>query len=295
MNRRTFVKGAAVAVAASAVGCVGYAIGVEPHWLEIVTRDLVIENLPKQLEGIRLAQVSDLHIGPQVSDEYITSSFDRLRAYSPDIVVVTGDFLTYRPIRGDAQFAQLGRVIARLPRGRLATLGILGNHDYGVGWREGTVAQKVVDEAARVGIRMLRNETTSVEGLDVIGVDDLWAKRAEPSIALAQRQNTARIVLVHNPDAADKLSWPSYRGWMLAGHTHGGQCKSPFLPPPLLPVENRRYVAGPVSVDANRTLYISRGVGHLTRARFNVRPEMTVFTLRSAPQIAQRQSSLFLR
>ena len=69
---------------------------------------------------------------------------------------------------------------------------------------------------------------------------------------------------------------------MLAGHTHGGQCKPPFLPPPLLPVNNKRYVAGEVQVDAKRTLYISRGVGHLIRARFNVRPEITLFTLKAA-------------
>ncbi|HEY9229692.1 MAG TPA: hypothetical protein VIP11_23785, partial [Gemmatimonadaceae bacterium] len=70
-------------------------------------------------------------------------------------------------------------------------------------------------------------------------------------------------------------------GWFLAGHTHGGQCKAPFLPPPLLPVRNRRYVSGIVDVAQGRTLYISRGVGHLIRARFNVRPEITVFTLRA--------------
>ena len=73
---------------------------------------------------------------------------------------------------------------------------------------------------------------------------------------------------------------------MLAGHTHGGQCKPPFLPPPLLPVQNHRYVAGEVAVDTHRTLYISRGVGHLIRARFNVRPEITLFTLRNRQPLA---------
>lgn len=264
----------------------GYAIGIEPHWLEIVTRELVIENLPRQLDGARLAQVSDLHIGPQVSDAYLTHSFARLGEYAPDIVVVTGDFLSYRERRGAEQFQQVGRVIAQLPRGRLATLGILGNHDYGVGWREEHVALQVAAEAEKVGVRILRNEVTPVEGLDIIGVDDLWAHRAEPSVALARRQNAARLVLVHNPDAADQVAWPTFRGWMLAGHTHGGQCRPPFLRPPLLPVANRRYVAGAVELDANRSLYISRGVGHLIIARFNVRPEITVFTLRPAPQIA---------
>jgi predicted MPP superfamily phosphohydrolase len=282
VNRRVFVKRTAAAFAVAGAGCVAYAIGVEPHWLEIVQRDLPIGNLPRVLDGARLAQVSDLHIGTDVSDEYIIRSFDRLRALAPDIVVVTGDFLTHRIDRGDEQFQQIGAVMSHLPHGRLGTFGILGNHDYGFGWRQPEVADKVVAAVEHAGIRMLRNETQSVSGLDIIGVDDMWAERGDTAKAFSGRANAAGIVLVHNPDAADLYRWPEYRGWMLAGHTHGGQCKAPFLPPPLVPVQNPRYVSGEVAVDANRSLYISRGVGHLIRARFNARPEITVFTLGAA-------------
>lgn len=267
---------------ATAVGGIGYTIGIEPHWLEIVERDLRIEKLPRALEGARLAQLSDLHVGPQVSDEYLLHSFDRLRALAPDVVVFTGDFLSHRTSRGKAQYQQLRAVLAHLPHGRLTTVGILGNHDYGPGWGDSSVAAKVVAEAERAGMRILRNEVQSVAGLDIIGVDDLWSHRGNSVAALGARESAAGLVLVHNPDAADEQQWPAYRGWMLAGHTHGGQCKPPFLPPPQLPVRNRRYVSGAVSVDADRTLYISRGVGYLIRARFNVRPEITLFTLRSA-------------
>ncbi|HKW11543.1 MAG TPA: metallophosphoesterase [Gemmatimonadaceae bacterium] len=282
MNRRVFLERGLGAVAASAVGCVGYAIGIEPHWLEMVERDLPVENLPTNLAGARLAHISDIHIGPLVSDDYIVHSLHRVRALQPEIVVFTGDFLTYRAARREAQYAQLRAVLAHLPTGRLATLGILGNHDYGRGWNDPAVAAKVVVEVERAGMRILRNETANVGGLDIVGVDDLWAHRGDPARALAARTGDAAIALVHNPDAADELGWPGFRGWMLAGHTHGGQCKPPFLPPPLLPVRNRRYVSGAVTVDAGRTLYISRGVGHLIRARFLVRPEITLFTLRQA-------------
>ena len=71
-------------------------------------------------------------------------------------------------------------------------------------------------------------------------------------------------------------------GWVLAGHTHGGQCKPPFLRPPALPVRNKRYSAGAIDAGNGRTLYINRGLGHLIRVRFNVRPEITLFTLRRA-------------
>jgi uncharacterized protein len=280
VNRRTFLIRGAAAVATAGVGCVGYAIGVEPHWLEIVERDLPIDRLPTALEGLRLAQISDIHIGPRVSDDYVVHSFERIAALKPDIIAITGDFISYRAERGAAQFEQLRSVLTHLPKGRLATLGILGNHDYGRNWSEPAVAEMVVAEAERAGVQILRNESRTVSGLDLIGVDDLWARQADAAAALRARQSDAALVLVHNPDAADRLRWPEYRGWMLAGHTHGGQCKPPFLPPPLLPVQNKRYVSGAVEVDSDRTLYISRGVGHLIRARFNVRPEITVFTLR---------------
>ncbi len=282
MNRRQFVQYSATAVALGGIGTVGYTLGIEPHWLEITTPDLPIAHLPAALEGARLAQLCDLHIGPQVSDEYLIRSFERVRALAPDIVVITGDIVSYSQLRGDSLYGKLRDVISQVPRGRLATLGILGNHDYGGNWRMPVVAARVVAEAERAGVQMLRNETQAVAGLDFIGVDDLWARAGDPVAALRTRTNDAAVVLVHNPDAADKQSWPDFRGWMLAGHTHGGQCKAPFLPPPLLPVENKRYVAGRVPVDAARTLYISRGVGHLIQARFNVRPEVAVFTLRRA-------------
>src|SRR3569833_2526682 len=97
--RRTFVRRTAGAVVASAVGVVGYTIGVEPHWLEIVERNLAIDDLPGALEGARLVQLSDLHIGPQVSDDYIVHSFDRVRSLALDLFVCTGDFITHRASR----------------------------------------------------------------------------------------------------------------------------------------------------------------------------------------------------
>jgi uncharacterized protein len=281
ISRRALLRTGAAA-AASGVACFGYATLIEPHWLEIVERELPIDQLPASLDGIRLAQVSDVHVGPRVSDAYLIASFERLRSRRPDIVVVTGDFISHRVARRDEQFAQLRAVLRHVPLGRLGTFGILGNHDYGANWSEPPVAARVVDEAGRAGIHVLRNESHVVSGLELIGVDDLWAGRSNPLTAQRARTSDAALVLVHNPDTADTHPWGDYRGWMLAGHTHGGQCKPPFLPPPILPVQNRRYAAGEVDVDSRRTLYINRGLGHLIQARFNVRPEITLFTLRRA-------------
>jgi uncharacterized protein len=280
MNRRTFLKLGALASASTATGVGGYTWLIEPHWEKIVERDLAVANLPASLAGARLVQISDIHVGPRVDDDYLIGALGRAAALHPDIVVVTGDFISYRQERGNAQFDQLRGVLAHLPRGRLATLGILGNHDYGRNWSQPEVAARVVAEAERAGVRLLRNDVATVEGLDVIGVDDLWAHQSDTKRALDARTSDAALVLCHNPDAMDELSWADYRGWILAGHTHGGQCKPPFLPPPMLPVRNKRYTAGEIPLADGRRLYINRGLGHLIQVRFNVRPEITAFTLR---------------
>ncbi len=280
MDRRRFIKiGIGAAAAAVPLGVVGYTLKIEPHWLEIVRRPLPIRNLPQALNGRTLVHMSDIHIGPQVSDEFVLECFRRVREMEPDIVVYTGDYISYRRSRGESQYSQLRDVFSQSPRGRLASVGILGNHDYGVNWSEPDVARKIAAEVERAGVRMLSNDVANVVGLDIIGVDDVWARQSDSRGALLKRTSDAAIALCHNPDAQDVLDWTGYSGWVLSGHTHGGQCKAPFLPPPLLPVQNRRYVKGEVAVNAERTLYINRGIGHLIQARFNVRPEVTVFEL----------------
>lgn len=291
MNRREFLRRTWIASAASAVGVGGYAWRIEPHWVEFVERDLPVAALPAALDGARLMQFSDLHVGPSVDDDYLIGAFGRASAYKPDVVVMTGDFLSYRHARGESQFAQLRDVLAHFPNGRLATVGILGNHDYGRGWGEPLVAARIVREAERAGVRVLRNQVATVQGLDIVGMDDLWARRANPAEALGHRASDAAVALCHNPDALDRLPWNGYRGWVLAGHTHGGQCKPPFLPPPILPVRNRRYTAGEIALADGRRLYINRALGHLLHVRFNVRPEITVFTLRAGASVPAHPAS----
>jgi predicted MPP superfamily phosphohydrolase len=278
MNRRRFLR-VALGAAAAGVGLGMYTWKVEPFWLEVVRRRLPVSGLPPSLEGRSLAQLSDLHVGPRISDAYILDVFDTVRVISPDIVVYTGDFTTY-----EADIHEhAARVYARVPRGGLGTFGILGNHDYGPGWAHPEVAARHASMLTAAGVRILSNEVAEVSGLQIAGMDDLWAQRFDAAGTIAKlAAGRPAIVLSHNPDTVDLPGWEDYRGWILAGHTHGGQCKPPFLPPPLLPVRNRRYTAGDFEIEGGRRMYISRGIGHLRQVRFNARPELTVFELRRA-------------
>ncbi len=279
LTRRRFLQAGAAALA-SGLGAGGYSRFVEPHWLEITRHEMPIENLPADLEGTTLAQISDLHVGPRVDSGYLVSVLDRTRALEPDIVAFTGDLITNN---GAIAFEELARVLEHWPRGRLATVATLGNHDYGKNWAQPEVAAKVQQRAREAGITVLRNATLEIGGLQIAGLDDLWGTNFNPQPVLdGLDARRAALVLCHNPDAADRPIWRNFRGWMLSGHTHGGQCKPPFLPPPILPVANRRYTAGEIELSGDRRMYISRGVGHLLKARFNVRPEVTLFTMRPA-------------
>ena len=277
LTRRKFIWMAGAGLVGSAVTTGLYAWRIEPHWVEVVERLLPVAQLSAALAGKRLVQISDLHVGPRVDDQYLMATLDRVRALCPDILVITGDFISYW---GDGTFSQLDRVLSHLPRGRRATVAALGNHDYGRRWSQSDVADKITARLLGLGVVVLRNERCTIDGLDLVGLDDYWGPHFSPQKVLSDLDRAKpSLVLCHNPDAADLPVWGDFRGWILSGHTHGGQCKPPFLPPPILPTKNKRYTAGEFDLRDGRRMYINRGLGHLIQVRFNVRPEITAFTL----------------
>jgi len=281
LARRSFLRNSATAVGAAGLGALTYAVGIEPHWLETVRREMPLVGLPDHWQGRTLLHLSDLHVG-SADDDYLHDAVDAAAALRPDLIVVTGDFMSYR---GPAQFEQVPRLLERLGEPPHGIYGSFGNHDYGTDWSELHVADALQSRLQRIGLRVLRNETCEAAGLRLAGVEDLWCPRFQRD---AVRQTLAgsaagpTIALCHNPDVCDLSVWGDFRGWVLAGHTHGGQCKAPFLPPPIVPIRNRRYSQGEVALGPGRTLYVSRGVGYARRVRFNARPEITLFTLRAA-------------
>jgi len=257
-------------------GVPAYTWRIEPHWLEVVDRPMPIAGLPRELRNKTLIQLSDLHISPFVDEDYLLSTFSAVAELAPDIVVITGDIISFV----NDYLNHINRVVPHIPHGSLGTFAVLGNHDYGVDWNHPEVAEAVTSVAQSAGIQVLRNEVAEVNGLHIVGIDDLWSGFFDipKALSLLPKDSNA-IALSHNPDSADLPGWEEFSGWILSGHTHGGQCKPPFLPPPVLPVQNKQYTAGEYQLNKDRIMYINRGVGYLMRVRFNVRPEVTRFTL----------------
>lgn len=279
MERRKFIKTSLTA--GFGLGLLGgfYSWKIEPFWLEFNRVKMSIKNLPKQLIGKTLMQISDLHVGNRFDYNYIIKSLIEAQKYNPDFVVYTGDYVSYE---SNEQIGQLKKVMQHTTHGSMGTFGILGNHDYGKNWADQEVADTITEVLKDNGIHVLSNSKISKNGLNIIGLDDLWALNFNPKKILSSINNKqANIVLCHNPDVCDLDVWGDYSGWILAGHTHGGQFKAPFLDPFIVPVKNKRYTSGEFNLSNERKLYINRALGHLWQVRFNVRPEITIFELES--------------
>ena len=280
MKRRKFIKN--TILSSVGIGSITglYSWQIEPFWLEFVKVKMPIQNLPKNLIGKTIMQISDIHVGNKFNYQYIIDSFKEAKLLQPDFVVYTGDFVSYET---KEQFKQLEKVMEFVVKGTQGTVGVLGNHDYGGDWLEQEVADSVTSILENAGITILVNQQKEMNGLNIIGIDDYWGMNFNPKKVMSKYDNKkANIVLCHNPDVCDLNVWNNYKGWILSGHTHGGQVKPPFLTPPILPVENKRYSAGKIDLNDGRTLYINRALGNLLQVRFNVRPEITIFKLSKA-------------
>ena len=257
-----------------------YTWQVEPFWIEFVRKKIPIAHLPQNLIGKTLMQISDVHVGNRFDYNFIIDSFKEAQKFKPDFVVYTGDYVSYE---NEEQLNQLKEVFKYAVRGRLATVGVLGNHDYANNWAELDVAEKITHQLENAGIEILIDQQKEFKGLNIIGFDDYWAPNFAPQKVMADYDaSKPNLVLCHNPDVCDLDIWNGYQGWILSGHTHGGQCKPPFLKPPIIPVKNKKYTSGEIDLQDGRTLYINRALGHLWQVRFNVRPEVTIFELERA-------------
>ena len=248
--------------------------------MEVVRVPMPVRNLPESLTGKTLVQISDLHIVPIVSSDYVRHCLEIVSSLEPDIVAITGDFVTYD---GPARIDEAVALLREMQAGKIATVAVTGNHDFGRssrGFTDRKVADSLTEMLDSIGIRMLRNSSVNIDGLRLLGVDDFWGPSHELDQTLSSGDAShPSVMLCHNPDFVDQPGWENYRGWILSGHTHGGQVRLPFCKPPILPIRNHDYIAGKVDLPGDRTLYVNRGLGYLRKVRLNVRPEITVFEL----------------
>jgi predicted MPP superfamily phosphohydrolase len=272
MNRRQFLIGLGTLTAAAAAP---FALN---QAIELTRRRYALWG--DGGSALKLAQLSDLHFSRAVSLSHIESAIDLVVRERPDVICLTGDFITDRAPDPEGYARVLRGLSATAP-----TFACLGNHDGGR-WsaaRGHAAAPDAVVEILRAArIDVLRNESRELSirsrAFLLTGVEDLWSFAIDARAAGFSDDRRPRIVLAHNPDTKDALARAPW-ALMLCGHTHGGQIRLPFFGGRLTaPVRDDRYIEGLLTW-GSRVLHITRGVGALHGVRINCPPEVNVLEL----------------
>jgi hypothetical protein len=284
IGRRRFLQAGLCGVA----GVVLYPGEIERHWIDVTHHDLFLPGLSPGMHGMRIVQLSDIHLDEYTEPYFLRQVVDRVNRLQPDAVFLTGDYVS--DILGNKSFAfgaawQCAQILHEIQCKKIYA--ILGNHDLAVGAGEVTRALNAN------GIPVLRNSNMPLDfgggRIWVAGLDDVVQGYPTPGLAMPpsirNRPNEPIVLLCHAPDYADELiKRPSGKSVsvMLSGHTHGGQVRLPFFGAIELPIWGRKYVEGAFNLGGLQ-LYVNRGIGTIgVPFRLNCPPEITVHTLRSA-------------
>lgn len=274
ISRRRFLAAAGVGLAGVA-GSTTYGFAAEPHHVSLSPQEVPIPGLPPGLDGLRIIQLSDIHLyaGIHVAARRTMRLVSEAR---PDITLLTGDMC-----EKESQLSNLETLIAAC-RGRLATFVIMGNWEYAAGITPARLAQTAEAAGAELLFNAARVVSAGDASLAIVGLDDPRAGHADPDQALSGVPSGATTIWTfHAPGLTDWLSPDRYPRptFIAAGHTHGGQIRLPPIPA-LTPPGSGRFVAGWYR-DTFAPLYVSRGIGTTEiRARFLCPPEVPLFTLR---------------
>ena len=278
-NKRVRVGLAAVLLFGASVVFWGFFI--EPNRLIVRHETIQIDSWPRELDGLRIAVLSDIHAGGWLIDEdKLRLIVERTNQLQPEMVVIPGDYISGDGRRHPLKMAP--EVFAALLKDFRAPLGVysvLGNHDW---WFDGGRVRQALEQN---GMKVLENEALSVEtrgtSLWIVGFADLWTRPQRIAETVAQvPQNAPVIAIAHNPDIFPRL--PQHVPLLIAGHTHGGQVRFPFIGSVIHPSDfGQRYARGHV-VENGHHLFVTTGIGtSIIPVRFGVPPEIVLLTVKS--------------
>ena len=278
-TRRALLHTLTGAAVAAPFALVGFGAIVERTDFQVTEIDVPIPNLHHDLAGLRLVQLSDIHLSPFLSEEEFARAVDAANELRPHLIVVTGDLISVHNDPLDACLRQIARL-----RSDAGILGCLGNHEVYAG-----VEEEATERAARLGIPFLRGEARQLRfgnaRLNIAGLDyqrmswsDHYLEDAERLVA----PGALNLLLQHNPDV---FPTAARQGWdlTLAGHTHGGQVNFEILHRNLNVARfYTPYVRG-LYRSGRSAIYVTRGIGTIGMpARIGAPPEITLLRLRKA-------------
>jgi predicted MPP superfamily phosphohydrolase len=257
------------ALATSAIQIARTALA-EPHSLTIEHCPINLRRLPVPLDRFRIVHLSDFHHSPLTGREQIERAVEIANSLNPDLIALTGDYVSHER----EYAAPCAEILGRL-RARFGVYAVLGNHDH---W---TDAPLISDMLRAEGIKVLVNEGMRFEAHGasfwLAGVDDAMVGLEDLPLALAgSREDEMKLLLAHNPTVLRRASRLGV-DLVLAGHTHGGQVAWPRRRPP------RRLRQG-LGRHGETQIYVTRGIGTVVLPiRYGCPPEVSLLELHCAP------------
>jgi len=291
---------------------------IEPKLLTTTKLDIILPNVQKSLNGLKILQISDLHFHRHFSRAFANRIIKKSGELAPDIIVFTGDFICHGIVEDRNRLKNFLQQFYA-PYGCYA---VLGNHDYhgyvsvnqhgdydviqsqnkssllrafgrlfcSLTLTGHTTAQakmlplnqELIDLLTETSITVLHNQTTTIpikDGyLNLTGLGEYSLGRCDPNKAFEGRSMDPGIILMHNPDGTPLLK--NFPGdIILCGHTHGGQINLPLIWKKLTLLENPQFKKGLLKVD-QKWMYINRGLGGVLPFRLFSPPELLLLTLK---------------
>lgn len=254
----------------------------------LVEREIITSS--KKLKSpLTIIHFSDLHAGVFTTKDFFRRVVDRVNKHNPDIIFITGDFVTNRD-----KHLKLLDPLNNL-KSKLGTIAVLGNHDYGLCGNNRKIIEglsdKVSNKLNKMGVKILKDEAKTLKQKDnhltITGLVDLWARGKKPLPFLKDvSKSDFSILLCHNPDIIQE---PEIRNYdlILCGHTHGGEIRLPFIGPIInLPTKiSNSFDKGLFPLKNGAKLFITSGLGTFgTRARLFNPPEIVKITIKPIPK-----------
>jgi predicted MPP superfamily phosphohydrolase len=272
MNRRLFLSSSSAVFAGASVS----------YWMhEIEPFRFVLTETEVPVRGIkprRVLHLSDWHVSDGMGAPDLAKGLGLGLARKPDLICLTGDFVSTTSGFDEAGLS----VLLRRCADSAPSFAVLGNHDGGE-WLARIGGARNVDRLSeivtRTGVRLLQNECAEASGMRIAGVGDFWSGYFHPERAFAGAPGDGHFTLLlnHNPDGKEQLLEHAW-DLMLSGHTHGGQARVPGMNSFWAPVRDKRFLEGLHEWEGRR-LFISRGLGSPKHVRLNCPPEISILHL----------------
>lgn len=256
---------------------------IEPNILLTKSQKLEIPHWNKDLDGFKIALITDIHLGTKFVDlKKLARIVKIVNSKNPDLIVICGDLDAKSISKEKYSTTQIANILKNL-KSKHGVIAVMGNHDY--------VPPSVVKNIyQKSNIILLENEdyyfSHNAKTLRIVGFKDLWHFKSNPIQVVGMKDKTTpTVVLTHNPDYFPQM--PNFVSLTLSGHTHGGEIVLPFIGSFFIPSEyGQRYRNGYI-IENNKHLFVSRGVATLSGGRFLDPPEINILTLYSQKEIPQ--------